>query len=164
MLFKIFGLQFSWKKSDGKRKFSYQLLEKFQYNYSKIMNTNQNQIKIDGIVLAIDIVMSKINNNSKKSFSYSKELLKSLFTDKTLVKYNHQIQDCDVVFIHLIPIRELNCIAIFLNFIGFSIILCNFQFCTIIRLVSYKKGGSKPLQKNLLLYMVYSSYVSMVCQ
>lgn len=100
------------------------------------MNTNQNQIIINGIVLAIKIVMAKYLFYIKKSFSYSKELLKSLFTDKNLVKYNHQKQDFDVVFIRLIPFNELNCIAIFLNFIGFSIILCKFQFCIIIRSVS----------------------------
>ena len=101
------------------------------------MNTTQNQIKINGMVLAIEIAMEKNSYNIKKSFSYSKDLLKSVKADKNLVPNLHQSKDCDVIFIHLIPIMELNCIAIFLNFHRCPILLSNFQSCTIIRLVSF---------------------------
>jgi len=124
----IIELQFNWKNSNYNKKFSNKQLEKFHFKFSETVNTKQNQIKINGMILAIYIVMDKFSKNIKKSFSYSKELLKSLATKINLGKYFHQIQDCDVLFIHLIPIKELNCIAIFLNINGFSILLNNFQF------------------------------------
>ena len=92
---------------------------------------NQNQIKTVGTTFEYlrDMFNKKIYNKSnKKSFVVELALISKL-KNLSLI-----IVDCGG-FIHLIPLRELNYAAIFLNFCCYLFILSMFQFCTIIRLV-----------------------------